>query len=322
MCTQTVITQEKSLWVHDGLGGDFCALGKYAMQSANLSEEVLKLCTNLPIEDQELVVRQVALSKEGWEKNDFWVYALTPQERLDHQAIDEQFFPNIFKISEELYFYKGYFLCGNYFGASTFWHKHNLKEVFSAQTLGRIRQKDIIDVGGFVGDSALIFEKEFCDKNIYSFEPVQENFLKLQKNLELNRSCRIIPVQKGLGAQKESLEIATFDSASSILYEVSSKKERIEITTLDEFVSENHLEVGFIKVDIEGFEREFLKGAKNTICTQKPALLISIYHSGKDYFEIKPLIESWNLGYTMRIHKGTDSVLHTETALYCSVEEK
>lgn len=98
---------------------------------------------------------------------------------------------------------------------------------------------------------------------------------------------------------------------------MSKEKESIEITTLDDFVAEKNVEIGFIKVDTEGFEQPFLVGAKQTICTQKPALLISIYHSGDDYFNIKPLIESWNLGYQMRIYKGTDFSLSVETALYC-----
>ncbi len=103
------------------------------------------------------------------------------------------------------------------------------------------------------------------------------------------------------------------------MYETNAEKETIAITTLDDFVAEHGIEVGFIKVDIEGFEQHFLAGAKKTICTQKPALLISIYHSGDDYFNIKPLIESWNLGYQMRIYKGTDMALSIDTALYCYI---
>ena len=64
---------------------------------------------------------------------------------------------------------------------------------------------------------------------------------------------------------------------------------------------------------------EFLKGAKETIKAQKPAMLISIYHQPSDYFGIKPLIESWNLGYVFKIHKGVDLSLTTETALFCEV---
>jgi hypothetical protein len=36
-------------------------------------------------------------------------------------------------------------------------------------------------------------------------------------------------------------------------------------------------------------------GAEKTIKKDKPILLISVYHTGKDFFEIKPLLESWNL---------------------------
>ncbi len=64
---------------------------------------------------------------------------------------------------------------------------------------------------------------------------------------------------------------------------------------------------------------EFLKGAKHTICTQKPTMLISIYHSLDDFFEIKPLIESWNLGYTFSIHKPIDYTISVETGLFCEI---
>ena len=66
---------------------------------------------------------------------------------------------------------------------------------------------------------------------------------------------------------------------------------------------------------------EFLKGAKETICTQKPAMLLSIYHQASDYFGIKPLIESWNLGYKFKIHKGVDLNIIVETALFCEILE-
>lgn len=48
-------------------------------------------------------------------------------------------------------------------------------------------------------------------------------------------------------------------------------------------------------------------------------MLISIYHFGSDYFKIKPLIESWNLGYKFKIAKGADGHLTGETVLFCEV---
>jgi len=64
--------------------------------------------------------------------------------------------------------------------------------------------------------------------------------------------------------------------------------------------------VGLIKVDIEGAERDFLAGAERTIREQKPVLIISIYHSADDFYSIKPLIESWGLGYKSKVWKPLD----------------
>ena len=281
------------------------------------------------------VLRQIARLKQSYERNQQAIYNLTKAEFNELNHIFTQFFPNIFKLSDSLYFYStakslqnsdstqntGYFLPINHFEISVFWHKHSL-HCLDSNTLAKMRQKDFVDVGGFIGDSAIIFEKEFCDKNIYSFEPTKENFTLMKQTIKLNNAKRIIPLNLGLGSEKSQMQINILGSGSSVCLDYGFKgdKEIVEMTTLDDFVRENNLEIGFIKVDIEGFEMEFLKGAKESICTQKPAMLISIYHQGSDYFGIKPLIESWNLGYSFKIHKGVDFSLATETVLFCEVK--
>ncbi|WP_300744318.1 MULTISPECIES: FkbM family methyltransferase [Helicobacter] len=145
-----------------------------------------------------------------------------------------------------------------HFEVGVFYHKHSLKEAFSKETLQRIRQKDIIDVGGFIGDSAIIFEREFTERNIYSFEPTSKNYALMQETLRLNDSKRIIPIHQGLGIKSENLKIRFFGSASHIdLRGQSEDLESISITTLDEFVRENKLEVGFIKVDMMALSKSF-----------------------------------------------------------------
>ncbi|HHU71606.1 MAG TPA: FkbM family methyltransferase, partial [Clostridiales bacterium] len=73
--------------------------------------------------------------------------------------------------------------------------------------------------------------------------------------------------------------------------------------TLDSYVNENNLNVGLIKVDIEGAEQDFLDGAIETIIQYRPILIISIYHSLDDFFNIKPKLEALNLGYTFKIYR-------------------
>lgn len=91
------------------------------------------------------------------------------------------------------------------------------------------------------------------------------------------------------------------------------------MTTLDKYVKENNIEVGLIKVDIEGFEQIFLKGAINTIVEQKPALILSIYHSYEDFMEIKNIIENLNLGYKISICKVPTEFVLLEVKLIAEV---
>ena len=71
----------------------------------------------------------------------------------------------------------------------------------------------------------------------------------------------------------------------------------------------------------EGAEQEFLRGAINTIKKYKPILLISIYHSIDDFLDIKPMIESWDLGYHFEIVKPVDGSIMFETMLIAEVYE-
>lgn len=295
-------------------------IGEYVATNPNIESEIFALIKDLDSTSKALVLRQIALSLKAYKANNPTITELTTDEIAELSKINAEFYPNILELGANLYAYNGYLLPKNDFEISVFWHKHNLN-ILEPQTLVKMRGKDFIDVGGYIGDSAIIFEREFCDKNIYSFEATRANFRLMQRTLELNNSKRIVPINKGLGANNSTMQICIAESGSSIVAHNSDEMESMEIITLDEFVKEHKIAVGFIKVDIEGFEMEFLKGAKETICAQKPAMLISIYHQPSDYFGIKPLIESWNLGYKFKIHKGVDFNLTVESALFCEVIE-
>ena len=78
------------------------------------------------------------------------------------------------------------------------------------------------------------------------------------------------------------------------------KSEKIVITTLDKFVEENKLErVDFIKADIEGAERDMLRGACNTLKTFAPKLAICTYHLPDDPEVLEKIILEANHNYTI-----------------------
>ena len=55
--------------------------------------------------------------------------------------------------------------------------------------------------------------------------------------------------------------------------------------------------ITFIKMDIEGAEKDALYGAKKIIMSDKPTLAISAYHKKEDLYDLVNLIKSLNNDY-------------------------
>lgn len=223
------------------------------------------------------------------------------------------------QIREDLYCYEHFLLPQNHVEASVFYYKHGINELKHSE---KLKGKDIVDVGGFIGDSVLILE-DLSPKTIYTFEASTDNFVLLEQTLKLNNIENCVAEHKALGDRKGMCSLAIREAQSNlntINYVNCESEEIVEVETLDEYVKKHNLDIGLIKVDIEGAEQMFLHGAKKTICEQKPTLLISIYHNAEDFFGIKPLIESWNLGYIFSIHKPLDISVSREVLLLCETE--
>jgi FkbM family methyltransferase len=157
-------------------------------------------------------------------------------------------------------------------------------------------------------------EMEYNSVKCYAFEPFEENFSLLQKTAELNNHS-IIPVNKGLGEKDFSMDVdVTSDTSGSSMF-LGKSKERttIDITSVDKFVETNGIQkLDFIKSDIEGMERDLLRGAKNTLSELAPKLAICTYHNPEDPELLQDLIFSANPNYR---------IVHTRQKLFAAIEE-
>ncbi|MDL2318790.1 FkbM family methyltransferase, partial [Eubacteriales bacterium OttesenSCG-928-A19] len=280
--------------------------------------DFLNLISGLDAPSREMVVRilrRVDLV-EGTEGESLDIF--TPEEQSilrDRQRRIKE----IYKVSEECYCFEQYMLPVNNFAMSVFMDAHGLCCVNDVN-MRRIQNEDIIDAGGFIGDSLLILSP-LTNKKVYSFEAVGDHLSLMQKTIALNGIQNAVPVKAGLSNKKEKLEIFRYGRGSSFGNIITQDNipikttEMVQCVTLDEYASENNLQVGLIKVDIEGFEQQFLEGAKKIIFQQRPIMLLSIYHNAEDFFKIKPLIESWKLGYKFKIYKGIDQRISVDTIL-------
>jgi len=188
-------------------------------------------------------------------------------------------------------------------------------------SLNFLKDKDIIDAGAFTGDTSLPLSK-LTNANVYAFEPFDESYELLNKNIKDNDIKNIVPVKKSLGNIEgtRSLYLAG-NNVQGITSDADFRKYDTELkvneTTIDTFVDENNLNVGFIIVDVEGAELDLLEGAKNTIMTQKPILTISIYHRLKDFVEIIPWIANLDLGYEFKILRESPWSFISDTSVLC-----
>ena len=133
--------------------------------------------------------------------------------------------------------------------------------------------KTLIDVGSNKGQFSLMARKFFPNIMIHSFEP-QIEILNLQKKVLGTNNINYYNF--ALGREKKELElyITKRKDSSSVLRPILSnnnnyiinEKKKISVKKLDELLDFKSIEKpSIIKLDVQGYELEVLKGSENTL---------------------------------------------------------
>ena len=157
-------------------------------------------------------------------------------------------------------------------------------EPFCTETVsGHIKKGDVcLDVGANIGWYSTLFAK-LCGANgeVHAFEPVPKTFADLQRNVALNEpSSNVFLNNFGLGDVEKEVEIHLFPDLphghASLAAKPNQKSETVPILikTLDSYLKERNIkQVDFIKVDVEGAEQMFLRGATSLFQQKRPPLI-------------------------------------------------
>lgn len=285
------------------------------IESQEFKQKYLDLINGLD-EDSILTVSRIitrANQIRNLNKSHIDIFSNEEKEVLDY--LKYEYVPSFVKLDDGLFSYKTWLFPSDDVSPCAAYYRHFIDDLESVHEL---KGSCIIDAGAFIGDSAL-FMSPYTNEKIYAFEPVQTNYELLLKTIELNNISNIIPVKMGLGSRNETINMINEMSSSRYVENPGQNTEPTRVTTLDDFVEENKLHIGLIKVDVEGFEKELLKGAIKTLQAQRPSLLLSIYHSGGDFFDIKKIIEQLNLGYRFKIKQQFAGAVLPETLLIAEV---
>lgn len=170
----------------------------------------------------------------------------------------------------------------------------------------------ILDIGGGIGASVILYNRSFPTNRIMVFEPITENYEKIKSRFKDLQNIEL--VNKALGNENSSISIniANRITSSSLLplsadpasnaFSVKtlgkSRVEKVEVLRLDDFLISNTEDIGIMKIDVQGYEMNVLKGAEKTLARTKLIVMEASNHEGYEgapkYYETDAFLRDHN----------------------------
>jgi FkbM family methyltransferase len=145
----------------------------------------------------------------------------------------------------------------------------------------------VLDCGANVGT----FTREAVDEGaaiVVAIEPAPNNVESLRRNFAAEIAAgKVIVYPKGVWDKDDFLTLAINNTTSAmdsfVIQGDTHPGVRVPLTTVDKLVAELKLpKVDFIKMDIEGAEKQALAGAAKTLAAYRPRMEISVDHLQED----------------------------------------
>jgi len=161
----------------------------------------------------------------------------------------------------------------------------------------------IVEVGANIGAHTVALARRCAPGLLYAFEPQQRLFQLLCANLALNGVGNVRAYPEACGAREGQVRLPDFDYGSagnfggvSVVEDDASPGVPVRLITLDSLaLPACHI----LKVDVEGYEAQVLRGARETILRLRPLLYVENDRPEKQQ-EVISLIHE--LGYVQYWH--------------------
>ncbi|MDR2781411.1 MAG: FkbM family methyltransferase [Holosporaceae bacterium] len=214
----------------------------------------------------------------------------------DYQLVHKQNWQKEEKSAKEKYD-----LCEEWRCPEVFYFHHGLRFT-NKKVQNYVRNRDMIDCGAYIGDSLLVL-REYTNKIVYCYEfspPNIEKFKDVMKRNNVVSGYKLFPV--ALGETVRQMKYYAPEEVTSGSWLVEGGNDIVEMTTIDAEAKKHNIDVGFIKMDVEGCGMTVIKGAIETIKSQRPVLSLGIYHNNEELFYIKPFLQKNLKDYIYEFH--------------------
>lgn len=140
--------------------------------------------------------------------------------------------------------------------------------------------KILFDAGAYAGLFSLIFCRNGKDKRAIAFEPSPVMKPKIENLIALNQletQLRLKP--KAIGSEEGTVNFVLEDTGFVQILPSNNtiKTIDVEVTTLDLECKRLNIYPDLLKIDVEGFELEALKGAENLLSRKKPTICLELH---------------------------------------------
>lgn len=140
--------------------------------------------------------------------------------------------------------------------------------------------KVIFDVGANCGSFALTRCARNDTVRVFCLEPHPNTFLRLQENIAVNSLEKRITPRHAAAAASSGRGVLQLKSDSSMgvmaaadSSQASPLKVEVEMVSLDDFAAQAQVRPDMLKIDVEGFEVEVLKGASACLGSARHVIL-------------------------------------------------
>ncbi len=148
-------------------------------------------------------------------------------------------------------------------------------------------RESYLDVGAFSGDTVREFLEQVEDfVAIYAVEPAPKNLEKLNRFLREHPYLAVEVFPVATGSVNEEMLLTAKGGRNA----ARGEKGRIPVPVrrLDDLLGDK--KVTYLKMDVEGMERETILGAVRLLQTHHPKLSIACYHRNEDLFDLLLLL--------------------------------
>lgn len=156
----------------------------------------------------------------------------------------------------------------------------------------------MLDVGANIGNHALFLSDKF--DQVHCFEPSPASLSLLRANLALNDMTNIHIHPVGLGSRSGTFffrEVKDNLGLSKFVPTPDDTTSELRVVTGDQVVREKRIkDVRYVKIDVEGYELEVIRGLQKTISQFSPIVSFEYHGStSNDFAKIKAALKEYDL---------------------------